>query len=68
MKLWYSPPSPFARKVRACAIELGLETRIELAEVTVMPAKPNLELARENPLIKVPALRTDDERCCTTRA
>jgi glutathione S-transferase len=60
MKLWHSPPSPFARKVRACAIELGLDARIELAQVTVAPSKPNLELARENPLIKIPALQTED--------
>jgi glutathione S-transferase len=60
MKLWYSPASPFARKVRVAAIELGLAERIELAEVTVSPAKPNTDLARENPLIKVPALRAED--------
>jgi glutathione S-transferase len=60
MKLWYSPASPFARKVRASALELGLGGRIELAVVTVQPSKPNLELARENPLIKIPALKTDD--------
>jgi glutathione S-transferase len=60
MKLWYSPASPFARKVRVCAIELGLAGRIEVAQVTVQPSKPNLELARENPLIKIPALKTGD--------
>ncbi len=60
MKLWYSPASPFARKVRASAIELGLAERIELAEITVSPIRPNLDLARENPLIKVPALRAED--------
>jgi glutathione S-transferase len=60
MKLWHSPPSPFARKVRACAIELGLAGRIDMIETRVAPNKPNLELARENPLIKVPALATDD--------
>jgi glutathione S-transferase len=60
MKLWYSPASPFARKVRAAALELGLEARIALAQVTVAPSKPNLELARQNPLIKIPALETDD--------
>ncbi len=60
MKLWYSPASPFARKVRAVAIELGLAERIELVQVTVLPSKPNVELARENPLIKVPALRAED--------
>lgn len=61
MRLWYSPASPFARKVRAAALELGLSDRIELVEVAVSPAKPNGDLARENPLIKVPALRTDDD-------
>lgn len=60
MKLWYSPASPFARKVRACAIELGLDARIELAATTVVPSKPNEELARENPLIKIPALKAED--------
>lgn len=30
MKLFYSPASPFARKVRAAAIELGLSDRLEL--------------------------------------
>lgn len=60
MKLWQSAPSPFARKVRVCALELGLARRIEEITVTVAPSKPNLELARENPLIKIPALKTDD--------
>jgi glutathione S-transferase len=60
MKLWYAPASPFARKVRVAALELGLADRIELVEVVVSPAKPNADLARENPLIKVPALKTDD--------
>jgi len=60
MKLWHSPASPFARKVRAAAIELGLAARIEVIEVTVVPIKPNEQVAHENPLIKVPAFRTDD--------
>jgi glutathione S-transferase len=60
MKLWHSPPSPFARKVRVCAIELGLGGKIDMIETRVAPNKPNLELARENPLIKVPALATDE--------
>lgn len=60
MKLWYSPASPFARKVRASAIELGLAERIELMEISVLPSKPNEALARKNPLIKVPALEAED--------
>lgn len=60
MKLWYSPPSPFARKVRAAAIELGIADRIEPVEIVVVASKPNEAFARENPLMKVPALGTDD--------
>lgn len=60
MKLWYSPPSPFARKARVAAIELGLADRIELVDTPVVPIKPNPELIPENPLVKVPALQTDD--------
>ena len=39
MKLWYSPPSPFARKVRAAAIEPGLSKRIAArpSVATTMP-------------------------------
>ena len=59
MKLWYSPPSPFARKARAAAIELGLAGRIEEIRVAVVPNRPNEEFARSNPLIKIPALETD---------
>ncbi len=33
MKLLYAPASPFVRKVRAAAIELGLNDRIELEPV-----------------------------------
>jgi glutathione S-transferase len=60
MKLWYSPPSPFARKVRAAAIELGLAARIELVNTPVMPIKPNPVLIPQNPLVKLPTLETDD--------
>lgn len=60
MKLWYSPPSPFARKARIAALELGLAERVEQIEVAVAPHKPNEELGRRNPLMKVPALETDD--------
>lgn len=60
MKLWYSPPSPYARKVRIAARELGLDDRIEEFEVTIAPHKPNEDFGRRNPLMKVPALETDD--------
>lgn len=60
MRLRHSPTSPFVRKVMACAIETGLDGRIEKIPTAVAPTKPNEEVARENPLVKVPALTTDD--------
>jgi len=61
VKLFYAPQSPFARKVRAAAIELGLHSRIELEYAEVLPGKPNSEFARErNALRKVPTLITDE--------
>lgn len=60
MRLRYSPTSPFVRKVMVTALETGLEGRIEKIPTAVAPTKPNDEVARENPLVKVPALTTDD--------
>ncbi|HEY4211219.1 MAG TPA: glutathione S-transferase family protein [Steroidobacteraceae bacterium] len=57
MKLFYSPASPFARTVRAAAIELGLVDRLELVITDVVPGKPNRPYAEAaNPLRKIPAL------------
>ena len=61
MKLFYAPQSPFARKVRAAAIELGLAERIALEYAEVVPGRRNDAFAASrNPLRKVPALVTDD--------
>jgi len=60
MKLHYSPLSPFVRKVMVVAIENGLDGRIEKITQAVNPASPNRDLARHNPLMKIPALETDD--------
>lgn len=60
MKLHYAPASPFARKVRVVALETGLDRDIEPHAITVSPVNPNLNLARDNPLIKVPTLITVD--------
>ncbi len=61
MKLTFSPASPFARKVRICAIELGLIDKIELVSATVAPGTPNEAYAHDvNPLRKLPALILDD--------
>jgi glutathione S-transferase len=60
MRLRYSPTSPFVRKVMVVALETGLAERIERIPTTVAPTTPNPDVARENPLVKVPALTTDD--------
>lgn len=60
MKLRYSPTSPYVRKVMIVALETGLAERIERIPTAVAPTKLNEEVARENPLVKVPALTTDD--------
>jgi len=60
MKLTFSPASPFARKVRIAAIELGLIDRIEFVPATVVPGQPNDEYSRLTPLKKLPALILDN--------
>jgi glutathione S-transferase len=59
MKLRVNKASPFARKARILVREAGLTGRIEEIETTVSPVTPNEGLARENPLMKIPALVTD---------
>jgi glutathione S-transferase len=61
MRLWFNPLSPFARKVRIVARETGLDGRIEEVSIMVSPVKPHPELARENPLVKIPALTTPQD-------
>jgi glutathione S-transferase len=61
MKLMYAPPSPFARKVRVAAIELGLADDIELVLTEVVPGKANEAYSKNcNPLRKIPTLLMDD--------
>ncbi len=59
MKLYFSGASPYVRKVMVSAIETGLDKKIEQTPTTVVPVKINAELARDNPLMKVPTLVTD---------
>jgi glutathione S-transferase len=53
MKLTFSPASPFARKVRIAAIELGLIDKIEFKPITVAPGQKNDEYSRITPLKKL---------------
>ncbi len=61
MKLTFSPASPFARKVKIVAIELGLVDRIEFVSAAVTPTKKNEDYATTiSPVRKLPALILDD--------
>jgi glutathione S-transferase len=60
MKLTYSPASPFARKVRIAAIELGLIDKIEFTPATVLPGQFNEEYSLINPVKKLPVLILDN--------
>jgi glutathione S-transferase len=58
MKLFYSPTSPYVRKVMVSAMACGLE-----GQITKLPTNPwesPPELLAENPLSKVPCLVTED--------
>lgn len=58
MKLRYSPLSPFVRKVTVTLIETGLEDRVERIPTDVWD--PETDIAKDNPLGKIPTLITDD--------
>jgi glutathione S-transferase len=63
MKLYNSPLSPFARKCRIVALELGLADSLELVAQSVSPVTPDAKyLQNANPLGKIPALLLDDGR------
>ena len=58
MKLFYSPASPFVRKVRLAASLRGISNQIELVATNTMDSPPDLLAA--NPLSKIPALVRDN--------
>jgi glutathione S-transferase len=58
VKLYYSPTSPYVRKVVACAVIRGLNERID--KRTTNPHASPADLVADNPLSKVPCLITDD--------
>jgi glutathione S-transferase len=58
MRLRTSPASPFGRKVKIVAAELGLFEQLELVETnTLDPADP---IRKDNPLGKIPTLVTEE--------
>lgn len=58
MKLYHAPLSPYARKVRAAAILLGLDTR--LTEIVVRVSESPAVVLAANPLCKIPTLELPD--------
>ena len=62
MKLFYSPTSPYVRKVTVLALEKGLDGRIERTPMGASPIKRDPALTNSNPLGKVPCLITDEGR------
>ena len=58
MKLFSSPTSPYARKVRVLIIELGLADKIEV--LSTPPMEDPQELHAANPVGKVPTLTLAD--------
>ncbi len=62
MKLFFSPTSPYVRKVTVLAIEKGLDGKIERMATSASPLTRGADLVAKNPLGKVPCLITDDGR------
>jgi glutathione S-transferase len=58
VKLLYSNTSPFARKCRVVAIEVGISDRVE--NLMTIPVDPASGIDKANPLNKIPALIQDD--------
>lgn len=60
MKLFFSPTSPYVRKVMIVAHELGLAGRIEMLDSAAHPIKRDKTIIAKNPLGQVPTLIADD--------
>ena len=60
MKLFWSPRSPFVRKVMVCAHELGIVGRIEKVYALVSMSNANADVLKVNPVGRIPALIADD--------
>jgi len=60
MKLYYSPFSPYVRKVLVAAHELGLADRIAQLASAAHPVNRDRNIIAHNPLGQVPTLLLDD--------
>lgn len=61
MKLYFSPTSPFSRKVRIVAALLGLDGGIDLVRTDT--GNPQDAIRIKNPLGKIPTIERDDGVC-----
>ncbi len=62
MQIYFSPASPFVRKVMVTAHELGLADRLEKRPSAAHPVNRDKSIMAQNPLGQVPTLVTDDGR------
>lgn len=62
MKLFFSPQSPYVRKVMIVAHELGCLSDIETVPIAAHPVQRNAALVALNPLGQIPALELTDGR------
>jgi glutathione S-transferase len=60
MKLYWSPRSPFVRKVMVCAYELGIAERIDRIRALVSLTQTNADVLEVNPVGRIPALVLDN--------
>lgn len=60
MKLFFSPTSPYVRKVMIVAHELGLAGQIEKVNAAAHPINRDRNIIAQNPLGQVPTLIADD--------
>ena len=61
MTLYYNAASPFARKVLILLHETGQASRVSLKAVALTPVSPDVEVCRDNPCGKIPALCLADD-------
>ncbi|MDR3525056.1 MAG: glutathione S-transferase [Acetobacteraceae bacterium] len=60
MKLFYSPASPFVRKVMIVALEHNVADSIEKLACAAGPIKRDMSIVAQNPLGQVPTAISDD--------
>jgi glutathione S-transferase len=57
MKLYWSPNSPYARKVVVVTKEMQIDDSVEMIETSAIPTQANEVLSALNPLTRIPTLQ-----------